>query len=348
MALAVAIMMGAGFFRDALDKIVETDFTLSNRQDAVLVFAGDQPERALQEVARLPGVLQVEGQQFLAVVLTNGARTKHVGLQAMRPNPDLSRLVDTTGKVINPSRNGIVLSERLAGQLDAQLGDAIEVKFLTGRRESVMVEVSRIVQQYFGLGAYMDLEGLNALLRQAPQISVANVTLDTNQDDAFHAALAGLPQLASTTLMTQTRASFQDTIRQNVVIMTTIYITVGVLITIGVAYNGARIQLSERARELASLRILGLSRAEVSMILIGETMVLAIVAQPFGWLIGYLLARQMVRGFSSDLYSVPLVLNPPTYATASLIVLAAALGSALVVRRRIDTMDLVAVLKTRK
>jgi putative ABC transport system permease protein len=292
--------------------------------------------------------MQVEGQQFLPVELRSGARKKHTSIQALRPDPDLSRIIDTLGQTINAPRDGIVLSDRLAAQLDVQPGDLVEVAFLTGRREAVKIEVARTVTQYFGLGAFMDLDGLSALLRQSPQISVANVTLDEAQEDAFHEALKAVPNLASTTMMTQTRRSFQETIRQNVFIMVPIYFTIGVLITIGVAYNGARIQLSERARELASLRILGFTKGEVSLILIGETMVLAVVAQPSGWLIGYILAQQMVRAFTSDLYSIPLVLNPPTYAMASLIVLAAALGAALVVRRRLDRLDLVGVLKTRE
>jgi putative ABC transport system permease protein len=348
MALAVAILMGAGFFRDALDEIVETEFTQSNRQDAMLVFSGDLREGVLQDVARLPGVLQVEGQMFLPVELRNGARVKHAAIQALRANPDLSRVVNTEGRTVNPENGGIVLSERLSGQLSAEPGDVIDVAVMTGRRENLKVEVARVVTQYFGLGAYMDLEDMNTLLRQSPRVSVANITLDQRFDDAFHAALKGVPNLASTTMMTQTRRSFQETIRQNVIIMTTIYIVVGVLITVGVAYNGARIQLSERARELASLRILGFSRAEVSLILIGETMVLTIFAQPIGWLIGWLIANLMVRSFSSDLYSVPLVLRSATYGMASLIVLAAALAATLVVRRRLDQLDLVAVLKTRE
>jgi putative ABC transport system permease protein len=266
----------------------------------------------------------------------------------MRPGPDLSRVVDTAGRAVNPPKGGIVLSERLAAQLDVRAGDRIDIAVQSGRRETLRVEVSRIVTQYFGLGAYMDIESLAALLRQNPQISAANVTLDPSQDVAFHDALKDIPQLAGTTMMRQTRQSFRDTIHRNVAIMTTIYITVGLLITIGVAYNGARIQLSERARELASLRILGFSRGDVSMILIGETMLLAVLAQPLGWLLGYIIAWKMVSGFSSDVYSVPLVLNPPTYARASLIVLGAALGAALVVRRRLDRLDLIAVLKTRE
>jgi putative ABC transport system permease protein len=144
------------------------------------------------------------------------------------------------------------------------------------------------------------------------------------------------------------RRSFEATIRQNVDIMTTIYLTVAVLITVGVAYNGARIQLSERARELASLRILGFSRGEVSFILVGETMILALLAQPVGWLMGAGIAKALAAGSTSDLYEIPLILKPAGFAFASLVVLAAALISSLVVRRRLDRLDLVQVMKTRE
>ncbi|MCZ7674747.1 MAG: FtsX-like permease family protein [Roseovarius sp.] len=130
--------------------------------------------------------------------------------------------------------------------------------------------------------------------------------------------------------------------------MTTIYLTVAVLITVGVAYNGARILLSERARELASLRILGFTRAEVSFVLLGETMLLAVLAQPLGWLLGAGIAAAMVKGSSSDLYAIPLVLEPAGFARASLVVLVATLGSALLVRRRLDRLNLVEVMKTRE
>jgi putative ABC transport system permease protein len=148
--------------------------------------------------------------------------------------------------------------------------------------------------------------------------------------------------------MVQTRRSFQATISQNVAVMTTIYITIAVLITIGVTYNSARILLSERSRELASLRILGFTRWQVSYILIGETMLLALLAQPLGWGLGNLLGRAITSGFSSDLYNIPLVSKPQGYALASLIVLGAAPGSVLIVRRRLDNLDLVDVMKTRE
>jgi putative ABC transport system permease protein len=148
--------------------------------------------------------------------------------------------------------------------------------------------------------------------------------------------------------MTDNRRSFEETISANITVVNSIYAAIAILITVGVAYNGARIQMSERARELASLRILGFSRAEVSSVLVGETMVLAILAQPLGWLMGAWIATALSNSFSSDLYAVPLVLEPAIFARASLVVLAASLVSVLLVRRRIDRMDLVAVMKTRE
>ena len=148
--------------------------------------------------------------------------------------------------------------------------------------------------------------------------------------------------------MNANRASFEDTISENVVVVNTVYAAIAVLITVGVAYNGARIQMSERARELASLRILGFTRGEVSQVLVGETMLLALIAQPVGWLLGAWIAHALTQSFTSDLYAIPLVLEPASFAWASLVVLSASCASVMVVRRRIDRMDLVAVMKTRE
>tara|TARA_R110002072_G_scaffold6717_8_gene38443 strand:+ start:3834 stop:6209 length:2376 start_codon:yes stop_codon:yes gene_type:complete len=348
LALAVAAVIAATFINDALDQIVDLAFYQTNRQDAMLLFAEDVPEAALEDVRHLPGVLQAESQQFHAAILHHGHRTKRVAIESRRPGTDLSRVLDTQGKPLDVPPGGIVLSQRLAAHLDVQSGESIEVEFLSGRRETFSVEVTELVELYFGLGAYMDFEYMNALFRQAPRISTVNITLDALQTDALHAAIKNTPRVSGIVEMNENRRAFQDTIEQNIVVMNTIYIAVAVLITIGVTYNAARIQLSERARELASLRILGFGRGEVSYILVGEMMLIALIAQPFGWLIGAGIARLMTNAFTSDLYAIPLVLKPATFAIASLVVLCAALGSVMIVRRRLDHLNLVSVMKTRE
>lgn len=348
MALAVSILVASNFFPDALDEIIDTAFWQSNRQHAMLYFNNAVPETALEEARRLPGVVQAEGQQYFSAILRHEHREKQTPIEARRPDADLSRVVDTDGQIINAPPDGIMLSERLAEQLGLGVGDLVEIEFLGSQQGTYEIPVTRLVTQYFGLGAYMDQETLDRMFQQAPQVSVINLTLDASQRDAFEAALSDVPMLAGSMMMDENRRSFEDTISQNVLVTTTTYLLLGALITFGVAYNGARIQLSERARELASLRILGFTRGEVAYILIGEIMLLAVVAQPLGWVLGWFFAKSMVEGFSSDLYAIPLILNPDTFASASLAVLAAAFASVLLVARRLGRLNLVSVMKTRE
>ncbi len=348
LALAVASVIASIFINDALDEIVDLAFYQTNRQDAMLLFTEDLPEATLEEVRGLPGVLQIEGQQFHSAILRNGYRSKRISIEARRPGTDLSRVMDAEGHPVAAPPGGILLSERLGAQLAVQSGDIIEVEFLTGRRETHRLTVTGLIEQHFGLGAYIDLEFLNALFRQTPLLSAANITLDDDRIDDLHREIKEIPNLAGIVEMNENRKSFQDTIEQNIVVMNTIYIAIAVLITVGVSYNAARIQLSERARELASLRILGFNRGEVSYILIGEMMLIAVIAQPIGWMIGSWIARAMTNAFTSDLYAVPLVLKPATFATGSLVVLIAAFASVMIVRRRLDRLNLVAVMKTRE
>ena len=348
LSLAVAVLVASSFFDDALAEIIDTAFYQSNRQDAMLLFSREMPDRALEDVRNLPGVMAVEGQQYYTAVLRNGHLSKRIAIEARQPDADLGRVVDGEGHVVDAPPNGVLLSQRLAQQLSVRVGDTVGAEFLSGRRETHALAVAGIVPQYFGLGAYMERTTLNRLFRQSPHVSVANVMLDADQTDALHRALKDIPNLSGTVMMNEVRRSFKDTIRQNVTIMSSVFITIAVLITFGVTYNGARILLSERARELASLRILGFTRAEVSFILVGETMMLALIAQPIGWLIGAGIANLMTSGFTSDLYSIPLVLKPATFGFASLVVLVAAFIAALVVRRRLDQLNLVTVMKTRE
>jgi len=228
------------------------------------------------------------------------------------------------------------------------VGEMLEVEFMTGRRETHQMVVAGLIEQYFGLGAYVDINYLDATFRRQAQMSVANILIDEADLPALHRALQDTPVMSGLILMDENRQAFQDTISQNVVVINGVYAVIAVMITVGVAYNAARIQLSERSRELASLRILGFTRAEVSWVLVGETMLLAILAQPLGWLLGAWIAHALSTSFTSDLYAIPLVLEPANFAWASLVVLSASLGSVLIVRRRIDRMDLVTVMKTRE
>lgn len=210
-----------------------------------------------------------------------------------------------------------------------------------------MVPLVGVTNSYVGLNAYMSREALDRLSGQGVRISGARVMVDENRLTELYQEVKATPAIASVALQGVSREKFRATIEENIAISVTIYVTLAVIITVGVIYNSARIQLSERARELASLRVFGFTNREVSSVLLTELGVMVVLAQPLGWLIGRGFAALVAMGFESDLFRIPLIISPPTYAVSSLVVLAAALASALIVRRRIDRLDLIRVLKTR-
>jgi putative ABC transport system permease protein len=349
MALAVTVLVASNFFPDAVEEIIDKGFYQSNRQDMLLLFDPDAPIEALQEIRRLPGVLQVEPQQYHAARLVHGPYEKQVAVSTIAKDADLARVIDEHGQVITPDPAGILLSERLANALEIDIGQTLTVRFESGLRETHDVPVTGVVTQFFGLGAYFSHDALNRLFRQSPRVSNINVTLeDPTAAEEFETRIKDFPRLMGTINMTENRRSFMDTLSQNILVVTMVYGILGTIITVGVAYNATRVQLSERARELACLRILGFSKAEVAYILAGEVLFLAVVAQPVGWWLGRKVAELMTSGFSSDLYAIPLVLYPATYAQASLIVLGAAIASVLLVTRRLNRIDLISVMKTKE
>ncbi|WP_344846320.1 ABC transporter permease [Celeribacter arenosi] len=348
LSMAVAVLIAAGFFISAMDKIVDVAFSQSNRQDAMLVFTAPRPLSALEDVRRLPGVIAVEGEYQAAVTLHNGHLNKQLAIITRGEGATLARAVDDQGRTVEPQGEGIIITNRVAEVLDLARGDMVDVEFMTGRKETFRLPVSGVVTQYFGLGAYMARDAMAHLTRDGIEISLANISLDSAASDAFNQTIKETPAIASAVRLGDMLSGFEDTLDQNVNTTNTLFIVIAMLITVGLTYNSARILLSERARELASLRILGFSNSEVSYVLVGETMLIAVLAQPLGWIFGALISSAMASSFTSDLYSIPLVLTAASFAKASLVVLGTSLLAVLFVRRRIDRFDLVSVMKTRE
>jgi putative ABC transport system permease protein len=194
----------------------------------------------------------------------------------------------------------------------------------------------------------MEIGGLNRLMGEGALISGLNLTIDRSEDAAFYAAARSAPKTEQVTVTSLTLERFRETLAENITVMVTVYVTLATIIAVGVVYNFSRIALSEQGRELASLRVLGFTNREVAVVLFGELATVVLLAQPIGWLIGYGIGMVMVAAFSSDLYRVPFVMGREVFATAGLVVLAAALVSAFAIQGRINNLDMIEVLKTRE
>lgn len=347
-AASVAVLIASFFSFDAMAQMVDEVFTQTNRQHVTLQLVGSRPLSAVQAGYALPGVLSVEGAYGLPVRLSHGPKSRLVGMEALAEGAALVRLLDADGHVVVPPGEGLTLPEGLAETLGVGPGDFVSMALLVPPRETYDVPVTAVIRQSLGQTSYISDPALFALLRQAPQVNRLDLLVDEAQLPALYAAVKQAPAVSGVMLWRDVRRQFDATMNENLLRMTLIYSALGVLITVGVVYNAARIQLSERAHELASLRVLGFSRAEVGYVLVGELMLLTLVAVPLGWLAGTGFAALVTQGFSTDMIRIPLVITKATYALASVIVIAAALGSALLVRRRLDRVDIATALKQRE
>jgi putative ABC transport system permease protein len=304
--------------------------------------------RALAEVRSLPGVMAVEPLRSVPARLRHGHRERQLAITGQLAGPDLNRVVDVSGQAIVLPPDGLVISKILGKVLDVQAGDRVIVEVLEGARPVREVVVSRLVDDYMGLAAYMEISALHRLMREGGSTSGAYLLVDSSRLDALYRRLKATPAIAGVALTAKALQSFRSQLGENFAIMTFINVLFAGIIAFGVVYNAARISLSERSRELASLRVLGFTIGEISLILLGELALITLAAIPPGLALGWVLAKLMVVAFETEIYRIPLVVTPQAAAWSALVTVAAAAFSGFAVRRKLDHLDLIAVLKTRE
>ncbi len=345
---SVAILVVAFFLEGSIDRLITIQFFETARQDVTVTFEGAQSRTSLAELEKMPGVLRVEPLRSVPARFRSGPRHRRVALNGRVPEGEINRLLDTSLMPMLLPKDGLVISEKLSQMLEVQLGDPLVVEILEGRRPTLSLTVAGIVEEYIWYGAYMDIDALDRLLGDEATVTGAYLQIDSSQEKALYQKLKNTPGVEGVSLRSSVLGSFKKTMAENMLIMTSFYILFASMIAVGVVYNTARISLSERGRELASLRVLGFTRVEVSSILLGELALLTAIALPLGCLLGYGLSWLTVVAFDTELFRLPLWLTAQTYGKAMLIVTAAAVVSGLIVRHQIDRFDLVAVLKMRE
>jgi len=347
MALAAAILVVSLFFRDTMEQLIDVTFFMADRQDATVSFIEKRPHDVVNQVARLPGVLAVEPYREVAARIRNGNIARRLMSSGRPRGANLSRIIDVDLRTVEMPETGLAISAMLGKILGVNVGDFVEVDLLEERRRTVSLPIVALVEDYFGIRGMMDAKALSRLMREAPAVDSVQLSFDENQRDLLYDALKAMPIVSGMALQRVSLVNFRETVALLISMMASIYTGLAATIAFGIVYNSARISLSERARELASLRVLGFTRGEVLRILLLELALLTLIAQPLGWAIGYGLAWIMRTNLAGELMRVPLTIANLTYVLASAIVIVAAVLSALVVRQRVNRLDLVTVLKTR-
>lgn len=347
-AAAMAIVITGAFWRDAIAELFNSQFQQVWRGDVSLSLIEVSPARVLYDLARLPHVTAVEGTRSVAVKLLNANHQWRGAIQGKPAQPELLRVIGRGFKVLKPPTSGLLITDRLANRLQVAPGDWVRVELMEGRREVLSLQVSGVLTEIMGMNAYIERHTLNRLLREGDVVNQATLAVERGHEVELLNTLKNLPRVVGAVSKSVMRQNIEDVTARNILVFSLVLTSFATVIAIGVVYNSARIALAERAWELASLRVLGFTRAEVSTFLLGELAIEIVLATPLGMVLGYLLASGIVQLIKNEEFDFPMVISPATYAYAVIAVVVAGIVSALIVRRKIDTLDLVAVLKTRE
>ncbi|MDJ0977554.1 MAG: ABC transporter permease [Erythrobacter sp.] len=346
-ALSMGLLFSTLQFIDSSKFMLESYFFRSQQQDISVTFTEARNEDVLYELAQMPGVLRVEPVRGLSVEMSNRNRVERTALEAVPPDAKLIARIDQAGNAIDMPPGGLMLSRQLADQLDVEPGENVYVKMLGGRRTEAMLTVGAMVDEFIGNRAYASPSTIEVLARDGAPAGAAMLLIDASKRADILRDLKAMPTVLSIGDRDLEMARFEQMIDENINTMIVFYIGFASAIAVGVVYNSARILFSERAHELATLRVLGYHRFEVAVVLIGEIALLVVASLPVGLFTGYWLAQLMLRMFGSDLFRLPFAPSNATYAESATVVLFAAMLTAIVVARRVMRLDMVRVLKAR-
>ncbi len=347
-AFSGAIMVLAGASLDSIEELMRIQFDVVQRQDLTVTFVEPEGQAAAYELAALPGILEVEPTGGAPARLRHGNRSRQVAIQATRPDARLMRVVGVDSRPVELDGGGLILSRMLAETLGVRPGDTIRVEALQGTRPERDMIVGGLVDDLMGVSAYMETEDLQRFLQDSANLTGAALGIDPLERESVYAALKAMPVVAAVALQHAMIENFETFVAENMSNTMAINLLFALVIAFGVIYNTARISLSERSRELASMRVMGFTRAEIGVVLFGELGVLTAVAIPVGLALGYSMLAGMLAAYETELFRMPLVAEPATFALSAAAVAVATALSAILVRHRLRRLDLVEVLKTRE
>lgn len=348
-ALALSIVILGRFGYDAYGPMMMLQFERQQREDLTVKLVEAMPERGLGTLAHVPGVEEVEGIRMTPVRMRAGHRWRDTALIGIPNAGGLRQLFNLDFERVPIPEQGVLLTSVLAEILGVGPGDVVDIELKEGDRGERRLAVAGLIEEGFGLQGYVSKPSLHRLLREAPRFSSALLRIDAAMETEVQSRLNDIPAIQAVSRKRDAIASFEKQTDQTMKVMTMIMTLFATAIAISIVYNNARVSVSMRARDLATLRVLGFTRGEISSILLGEQAVQIAVAIPLGLVLGTLGAKALIASWADpELFRIPFVISNQTYAFSVAVVLASGIASALLVRRKLDKLDLIGVLKTRE
>ncbi len=348
-ALSAGLIVMNIQWTDSLSHLSRVFFFETQKQDVMVGVPHPVPLRAIYDFEHIPGVLRAEPMRMVAVEFNASGIAHRGAINGIEQKSTLQPIYDDAKQTtLEVPKQGLMVSTALAKRLNVGLGDSIWVNVLEGTRKQFEIKVVGLFETYIGTPAFIELNQLNRLLGESPRFEYANLKIDHGLKQDLFLALKQTPGISAVMLKESALNAFNSVIIEHLMVFISMFVLLACILAFGVVYNSTRIALSERARELATLRVLGFTKGEISYVLLGEVMFLVLFGLPLGAACGWLLVQGMASAFDTEMFRVPLVIEASTFGMSAVLVIVAAVLSAAVVRRRTNHLDLIKVLKTRE
>ena len=346
LAMATGILIIPNAFRDGIRHVLEFQWDVVQRQTVTVSLVEPGPKRTVYDFDQLPGVVHTEPFRSVLAEISAGHKSRRLGIRGFAEGAILNQVIDRQGRAFPLPPQGLVISKILGEVLGVGPGDTVVVKALQGRRVERTVPIAGFAEDFAGIAAYMRMDALNELLGEGDLTTGAAMTVSGGKWTQFLRAIKDTPQASGVVIKDAMRQSFRETTAESIGMIQVLYSTFATVVAFGIVYNSARIALSERARELATLRVLGFSQGDVGSVLVGELVVIALVAVPIGLLLGSGMAQALMQSINTETVRLPLVLSVSNYAYAVLVITVATALSATIACRKLNQLDLVGALKS--
>lgn len=348
LGLSLSLLIGSQFMFGSLEEVIDQAYFRARRWTDAVAFAEPRSAAAVVEAKRLPGVLLAEGERYAAARIRARGREEDAYVAGLSPASTLSLPLDARDRRVPFRGRGLILSSSLARRLAVRPGDTVELEITEGRRPRVVLPVSGETRDYAGLAIYMDRRELGRLLGESDLVNLVTLNVAGDRRDPFYRAIEARPMIVGAASRAETVATYRTSFQRVLIEEMAFFAGFAAAIAFGVAFNVARIALADRARDLATLRVLGFDQLACAYILLGELLLLALAAIPVGWLGGVALATGLVTAFARQEMQLPLIITARSYGVAFALYLAVVTAASAMVGQRIWHFNLVTVLKVRE
>lgn len=249
-------------------------------------------------------------------------------------------------KNIELSKEGIVITDKLAELINAKKGDTI--KITTADEEEKEIKVVAIAENYISHYVYMSKELYQEIFGKEYSTNVLLIkdnNLDESQEEVLMKELVGKNEVSTVLLTSTTMKTLDDTMNSLNYVVIILIVSAGLLAFV-VLYNLANVNISERIRELATIKVLGFYDKEVYNYVSRETLILTIIGIVLGLIGGYFLNFYILGTCEIDLLRFEKVIYPISYVYSVVITLIFSLIVNIATYFALKKIDMIGSLKS--